>query len=100
MVEIRNARTADVPGVLAIYNEVIASSTAIYRDEPATLEDRHEWLRARLAQGYPVLVAVDEPATALHFAFTNASGSSASRTSAKSASSSGAGSTWCSCSGF
>jgi phosphinothricin acetyltransferase len=60
MVEIRDARTADVPGVLAIYNEVIASSTAVYRDEPATLEDRHEWLRARLAQGYPVLVAVDD----------------------------------------
>ena len=60
MVEIRDAREDDLRGILEIYNDVIASSTAVYRDDPATLDDRHEWLLARRAQGYPVLVATDD----------------------------------------
>ena len=60
--QVRDAREEDLAGVLTIYNEVIASTTAVYRDDPATLEDRREWWRARAAQGYPVLVAVDEGA--------------------------------------
>jgi phosphinothricin acetyltransferase len=61
-VQVRDAREEDLAGVLTIYNEVIASTTAVYRDDPATLEDRREWWRARAAQGYPVLVAVDDGA--------------------------------------
>ncbi|WP_119422211.1 GNAT family N-acetyltransferase [Desertibaculum subflavum] len=56
---IRDAGADDLPGLLAIYNEVIAHSTAIYADDPATLADRQAWWAARRAQGYPVLVAVD-----------------------------------------
>jgi phosphinothricin acetyltransferase len=56
---VRDAREEDLAGVLAIYNEVIATTTAVYRDDPATLEDRREWWQARAAQGYPVLVAVE-----------------------------------------
>jgi len=59
MMKIRDARAEDVPGLLAIYNDVMATSTAIYRDEPATLDAHTEWWRARVAQGYPVLVATD-----------------------------------------
>ena len=59
MFTIRDARIDDVEGVLAIYNDVIATSTAVYRDDPATLGDRQDWWRARVAQGYPVLVAMD-----------------------------------------
>lgn len=58
--EIRDAGAADLPGLLAIYNEVIATSTAVYSYVPATLEDRTEWWRARVTMGYPVLVASDE----------------------------------------
>lgn len=58
--DVRDAGEPDLPGILAIYNDVIARSTAVYREEPATLEDRRDWLRARAAQGYPVLVAADE----------------------------------------
>ncbi len=36
----RAAVEADLPGILAIYNHIIATSTAIYRDEPTTLEER------------------------------------------------------------
>ena len=57
--EIRDAIEADFPGLVAIYNEVIASSTAIYASEPVTLGNRLEWWRTRVAQGYPVLVAAD-----------------------------------------
>jgi phosphinothricin acetyltransferase len=46
-----------VPGILAIYNDVIATSTAVYREDSATLDDRTEWYQARHAQGYPILVA-------------------------------------------
>jgi L-amino acid N-acyltransferase len=58
--DIRDAGESDLPGLLAIYNDVIATSTAIYADLPVTLENRAEWWRARVALGYPVLVAVDD----------------------------------------
>jgi|SRR6185437_8388151 len=58
--EIRDAGESDLPGLLAIYNDVIATSTAIYSDVPVTLEDRARWWHARVAQGYPVLVASDK----------------------------------------
>jgi phosphinothricin acetyltransferase len=55
----RPAEHTDLHGILAIYNEVIASSTAIYSYVPVTLEDRALWLSARQKQGYPVLVAIE-----------------------------------------
>lgn len=57
---IGDATEGDLPGVLAIYNDAIATSTAVYRDEPADLEDRRRWWRDRREQGYPVLVAADD----------------------------------------
>jgi L-amino acid N-acyltransferase len=54
-----DAVEADLPGLLAIYNDVIASSTAVFSTEPVTLEDRRAWWAARVGQGYPVLVARD-----------------------------------------
>lgn len=57
--EIDDACEGDLPGLLAIYNEVVAHSTAIYADNPSTLEERRSWWQGRLAQDYPVLVARD-----------------------------------------
>jgi len=57
---IDDAAEADLPDILAIYNDVIATSTAVYSEVPVTLENRQEWFRARVAQGYPVLVARDD----------------------------------------
>jgi phosphinothricin acetyltransferase len=54
-----DADPADLPGILAITNQVIAISTAIYTSEPATLEERTAWFTARRARGFPVLVARD-----------------------------------------
>ena len=59
MLDIREASEDDLPAILAIYNDVVATSTAIYRDDPATLDDRRSWLLARQAEGYPVLIADD-----------------------------------------
>ena len=60
---IRPATPADLLGILDIYNDVIATSTAVYADDPVSLEDRQAWLAARQAQGYPVLVAVEGEST-------------------------------------
>ena len=60
MMKVVDAKEADLEGVLTIYNEVILNSTAVYVEEPVTLEDRLNWYRARTALGYPVLVAFDE----------------------------------------
>lgn len=49
----------DLPAITAIFNAVVATSTAIYRDDPFTLEDRARWLAERRAGGFPVLVARD-----------------------------------------
>lgn len=54
---IRAARATDLPGILAIYNDVVASSTAIYALEPSTLQERATWLAARTEKGFPVIVA-------------------------------------------
>lgn len=61
---IRDAEEGDLPGILAIYNDVVATSTAIYADDPSTLEERRGWWAARCAQDFPVLVALDEKGVA------------------------------------
>ena len=62
--EIRDAAESDLPGLLEIYNDVIATSTAVFSAEPVTLEDRRQWWQARIALGYPVLIARDESGVA------------------------------------
>jgi L-amino acid N-acyltransferase len=57
--ELRDAESADLPAILAIFNEVIANSTAIYFDEPVALSNRVAWFEARKKAGHPVIVAVD-----------------------------------------
>jgi L-amino acid N-acyltransferase YncA len=65
---IEDATDDDLPAVVAIYNQVIATSTAIYREEPATLAERHAWNETRKANGYPLLVARTDDAPVAGFA--------------------------------
>jgi L-amino acid N-acyltransferase len=58
--EITDAVEADLQKITEIYNDVIRTSTAIFSDAPVTVDDRVAWWKARVAQGYPVLVARDE----------------------------------------
>lgn len=56
---LRAATAADLPAIVAIYNEVIANSTAIFSDTPVTLENRRAWFQDRVEKNYPLLVAED-----------------------------------------
>jgi phosphinothricin acetyltransferase len=54
---VRDAEERDLPQILAIYNDVILRSTAVWTEQPSTLEERRAWFAARRASGFPVLVA-------------------------------------------
>jgi L-amino acid N-acyltransferase YncA len=56
--ELREAVESDLPGIVDIYNEVIANSTAIYSEHPVSLDYGTTLLRTRREQNYPVIVAV------------------------------------------
>jgi L-amino acid N-acyltransferase len=60
MIEIRDATAADCSSMLAIYNEIVSTSTAIFSDVPRSEEQQHYWLEDRLSHDLPVLVASDE----------------------------------------
>jgi L-amino acid N-acyltransferase YncA len=64
---IRDATESDLPAILAITNEVIATSTAIYTDGALTLDERRAWYLARRERDYPVLVE-DEGGEAIGYA--------------------------------
>ena len=54
---IRTAAEADLPAILAIYNDAVLNQTSIWNDTPVELAERRAWWQARAAQNYPVLVA-------------------------------------------
>lgn len=54
---IRPATAADLPAILAIYNEAVTTTTAIWNWGEADLANRRAWFDARALQGYPILVA-------------------------------------------
>lgn len=56
---IRPATDADLPAILAITNEVIANTTAIYAFQPQRLEERAQWFNDLKAGGWPIIVAVE-----------------------------------------
>lgn len=56
-VTIHPATEADLPAILAIYNDAVANTTAIWNDTLVDLDNRRQWMQARLAGNNPVLVA-------------------------------------------
>jgi len=66
--DIRDAGSADIDGITAIYNDAVEHTTAIWNEVPVDAADRSEWLAARRRLGYPVLVAVDETGRVLGYA--------------------------------
>ncbi|MBN9026802.1 GNAT family N-acetyltransferase [Kaistia sp. MMO-174] len=59
MTTIRAATEADLPTILAIYNDAVVNTAAIWNDDLVDLDNRIAWFRARIGQGFPVLVAVE-----------------------------------------
>ena len=56
---IRDATEHDLPAIRAIYNDAVLNTTAIWNEQPVDLANRQAWFSARQAQGYPILVAVE-----------------------------------------
>ena len=53
---IRPATEADVPSILAIYNDAVINTTAVYTYKPHTLEMRMRWFKEHREAGLPVFV--------------------------------------------
>ena len=54
---VRDAGEADLPVILAITNDAVLSTTALWTVTPVSLEQRRAWFEERRAAGFPVLVA-------------------------------------------
>jgi phosphinothricin acetyltransferase len=54
---IRDAREQDLPAILAIHNEAVLNTTAVWDEAPRTLAEQQQWLAAKRAAPFPVLVA-------------------------------------------
>ena len=59
MIAIRQATEQDLPAILAIYNDAIRTTTAVYDYQPHTLAMQQTWYEAKVAGGWPVFVADD-----------------------------------------
>jgi L-amino acid N-acyltransferase len=57
---INDAARADLLGILTIYNEVIRNSTAVYTEIEYTPERGAAWFEAKVAGGFPLIVARDD----------------------------------------
>jgi L-amino acid N-acyltransferase YncA len=57
---IRPAGPGDLPAILAIYNEAVETTTAIWNWTKVDLANRRAWFEARTSQGYPILIAEGE----------------------------------------
>ena len=56
---IRDAVAADLPAIRDIYNDAVLNTLAIWNENTVDLDNRQQWFDARQAQGYPILVAVE-----------------------------------------
>ncbi|GHT01836.1 N-acetyltransferase [Bacteroidia bacterium] len=65
---IRPITTAQLPEILAIFNEAIVNTTALYDYEPRTLEKVNQWYEAHTQSDFPIIGAFDEADTLLGFA--------------------------------
>jgi phosphinothricin acetyltransferase len=57
-ITIRDATEGDLPGIMDIYNDAVANTTAIWNEAIVDLENRKAWFAARRERGFPVLVAL------------------------------------------
>lgn len=60
VIELRDATGKDLPAILAITNDAIATSEAIWATTPRDLDERRQWMSDRQSAGFPVVVAVED----------------------------------------
>lgn len=58
-IKIRDANKADLPQILAIYNDAVVNTTAVYDYVPRTFQTQQEWFCNKEKSEHPVLVAED-----------------------------------------
>jgi L-amino acid N-acyltransferase len=62
------SHAAHAAQILAIFNEAIANSTALYDYKPRTIESMGNWFKAKEAGNYPVIGMIDDAGVLLGFA--------------------------------
>lgn len=67
-VQIRDAHTCDIEGILSIYNDAVVNTTAIWNEKRVDHANRATWLADRQRAGYPVIVATDKMQTVAGYA--------------------------------
>lgn len=58
-VVIREAERTDIAEIVSIYNDVLATTSAIWREQPTSVGERDQWLDDKRTARHLVLVAVD-----------------------------------------
>jgi L-amino acid N-acyltransferase len=58
-IEVRLAESSDLDAMLAIYNDAIINTTAVYDYQPRTNDAQRQWFESKRAQSLPVFVAHD-----------------------------------------
>jgi L-amino acid N-acyltransferase YncA len=67
MPTVRDATRQDLPEIIAIYNEVIRNSTAVYSEVEFTPARGETWFETKAEQGFPFLVACDASGVVVGF---------------------------------
>lgn len=65
MLTIRDAEPHDLPAITALYNAVIPETTVVWSEQLQSLAERQQWYERQQAEGFPVLVAVDDASAAV-----------------------------------
>lgn len=65
---LRPATTDDLPAITDIYNAFLGTTTHEWTETLHTVSERREWLEAKQAAGWPVLVSVDDDGSVLGWA--------------------------------
>jgi phosphinothricin acetyltransferase len=58
LIEIGDARDADLPAIMAIHNHAVRETTAAWSYHEVDLDNRRAWLAEKRAADFPVLVAL------------------------------------------
>ncbi|MGA7418665.1 MAG: N-acetyltransferase family protein [Acidimicrobiales bacterium] len=58
-VTVRDAEENDLEAIVSIYNQVVATTSAMWREQPTSMAERRAWLSETRTKGLPVLVATD-----------------------------------------
>ncbi len=66
--QLKSCTEKQLPEILAIYNEAILNSTALYDYKLRTMENMHSWYDDKIKGNYPVVGAFDENDNLLGFA--------------------------------